>query len=169
MSSVICDTLIVGAGAAGLAAAWVLSTAGHSVTVLEARHRIGGRIWSRGEAGLAIPAELGAEFIHGRSCVTFSLLDKAGLAAVDAGGSHWTTERGRLRPSADFFAEIGKAMKAHKVRGRDIAFERLLDRTLRGKLSEPARAFARLLVEGFDAAEPALASARAIVEEWTGS
>jgi monoamine oxidase len=36
------------------------------------------------------------------------------------------------------------------------------------KLPQPRRAFARLMVQGFDAADPARASARAITEEWSG-
>ena len=38
--------IVVGAGLAGLTAAYRLSAAGWKVTVLEARNRIGGRVWS---------------------------------------------------------------------------------------------------------------------------
>ena len=59
------DVIVIGAGAAGLAAAAALMRRGHSVLVLEARDRIGGRIWTRIEPDLSVPLELGAEFIHG--------------------------------------------------------------------------------------------------------
>ena len=58
--------LVIGAGIAGLSAAWHLREAGIAATVLEARDRIGGRVWTdRDFAGF--PVEFGAELIHGRS------------------------------------------------------------------------------------------------------
>lgn len=57
--------LILGAGAAGLAAAEALSRAGLPVMVLEARGRCGGRIYTRNSPVGELPIELGAEFIHG--------------------------------------------------------------------------------------------------------
>jgi len=62
------DVLVIGAGAAGLAAAGVLTRAGCSVLILEARSRIGGRVWTRRMPGVEAPIELGAEFIHGAAC-----------------------------------------------------------------------------------------------------
>ncbi len=58
------DVIVIGAGMAGLAAARMLEDAGQSVLVLEARNRIGGRIWTN--RSLAnIPLDLGASWIHG--------------------------------------------------------------------------------------------------------
>ena len=46
MSDTLLDTIIIGAGAAGLSAARMLHDAGQRVAILEARDRIGGRVWT---------------------------------------------------------------------------------------------------------------------------
>jgi monoamine oxidase len=54
--------IVVGAGFAGLAAAWTLERRGAEVTVLEARGRVGGRVHSVSLPGGSV-VELGAEFV----------------------------------------------------------------------------------------------------------
>jgi monoamine oxidase len=56
--------LIVGAGMAGLAAAQSLRQAGVEILVIEARERVGGRVWTS-PAWPATPLDLGASWIHG--------------------------------------------------------------------------------------------------------
>ena len=55
--------LVVGAGIAGIGAAQLLQKAGYEVVILEARQRIGGRIWTDRSLGTAI--DMGASWIHG--------------------------------------------------------------------------------------------------------
>ena len=57
------DVLVIGAGIAGLRAAEVLVSNGRRVIVLEARDRLGGRIYT--DRSWGVPVELGASWIHG--------------------------------------------------------------------------------------------------------
>lgn len=57
------NIVVIGAGIAGLAAARKLQAAGHTVAILEARNRIGGRIFTSRDIGA--PIDLGAGWIHG--------------------------------------------------------------------------------------------------------
>jgi monoamine oxidase len=164
------DVVVLGAGAAGLMAGAELARGGASVLLLEARDRAGGRIWTRREPGLAVPVELGAEFIHGHAAVTRSLLAAAGAAVVDAEGSHLTLQDGELEPRTDIFPALHRAFTAagSVLERQDMSFDDFLERHLAATLTADERQRARRLAEGFDAADTARASARAIVAEWLG-
>jgi monoamine oxidase len=56
--------VVIGAGLAGLAAARALHRQGHEVVVVEARDRIGGRIWTS-TTWPEMPLDFGATWIHG--------------------------------------------------------------------------------------------------------
>jgi len=155
------DVVVLGAGAAGLAAALELARAGRSVLVLEGRERVGGRIWTREMPALGAPVELGAEFIHGEAGVTRALLARAGIGAVESVREQRTLERGRLRP-VNAFALARRAVEGASL-GDDVSFERFLAAR---RLDERKRRFARMMVQGFDAADPRRVSARSILDEW---
>jgi monoamine oxidase len=155
------QVVVIGAGAAGLAAADALSRAGRRVLVLEARERVGGRCFTRRVAGLDIPVEVGAEFVHGEARATRVLLRAAGVKAVDSVREQRMLERGRLRP-VNGFAEAQRAVQGISLE-RDASFAELLRKR---KLPEETKALATLMVQGFDAADPKLVSARSIIEEW---
>lgn len=164
------DALVIGGGVAGLAAASVLAARGLRVTLLEARERLGGRILTLRQPGVALPLELGAEFIHGRPPELLEWLRRAGQLDHDTDGPSFSLRNGRLLPGDDLFAELRRGLGAGRVllRRRDRSFDELLAALPARALSGAAREFARRLLQGFDAADPADASARAALAEWTG-
>lgn len=74
--------IVIGAGIAGIAAAVDLQDAGLDVLVLEARNRIGGRIWTDRRWGF--PLDLGASWIHGSALANpiWRLRNELGLPTV---------------------------------------------------------------------------------------
>jgi monoamine oxidase len=163
------DVLVIGAGAAGLAAAAALAAGGRSVLVLEARDRIGGRIWTRHEPGVAAPIELGAEFVHGYAERNVAWLARAGKSAIETEDSHWRLENGELRQRDSFFQKVREVLLEHRDQvTHDVSLDTVLDELLKNELSADERAYARMMAEGFDAADTSKASARAIADEWTG-
>jgi len=161
------DVIVIGAGAAGLAAARSLAGSSVRVVLLEARDRIGGRVWSCPVARTATPAELGAEFIHGPAELTMLLLRDAGMAAIDTGGEGWTcSEDGELRREDWDLSSLADIVKAARALADDVSVDRLLRRFEGDKATRATAAAARAFVEGFDAADPAMASARAMADEW---
>jgi monoamine oxidase len=163
-----CDVVVLGAGAAGLAAARVLSRAGTSTIVLEARDRIGGRLSTREDVGLPVPIELGGEFIHGTAAVSFALLRAANSVAIDTGGTSFAFQDGELRAEAeDPFDGVARVLQRAAELREDVSIEEFLN-GLSGDAAqvERERRYTRMLVEGFDAADPRIASTRALAEEW---
>ena len=82
--------VVIGAGMAGASAARQLADAGLEVTVLEARERAGGRIWSNEDWG--VPVELGASWVHGtRGNPIVPLARSAGLGLVPTDFDSYST------------------------------------------------------------------------------
>jgi monoamine oxidase len=163
------DVIIIGAGAAGLAAARSLAEASLRVIVLEARDRAGGRAWSQPLGRDSVPAELGAEFIHGPAPQTMALLRETGAAAIDTGGETWLCgDAGMLeRDDGDegFGAVAGIFERARRL-PEDESVETFLRRFAGDAAMRETADTARQFVEGFDAADTRIASAYSIADEW---
>ena len=144
------DILIVGAGAAGLAAARELSTAQLKVIVLEARDRIGGRINTHFDR---FPIELGAEFVHGKPPETLTIVERAHLTLQKIPNLHWHSHDGILTKSGEFWSKVEKLTEEmSEYTGPDQAFSEFLDDYSRKTEIEDIRSIATLYVEGFHAA-----------------
>ncbi|MGH7728578.1 MAG: flavin monoamine oxidase family protein [Vulcanimicrobiaceae bacterium] len=161
------DVVVIGAGAAGLTAARSLAARGLRVIVVEARDRVGGRAWSVPTVRAAVPAELGAEFIHGTAEATMALLREGGLASVDAGGESWVgVAGGELRRAGDEFSSAASIFERVDPHAGDESVERFLARFASDPQLRDTALGARAFVEGFEAADPAVASVQAIADEW---
>jgi monoamine oxidase len=162
------DVIVVGAGAAGVTAAVALAGRGLSVTILEARDRIGGRIFTLHDAKHQAPVELGAEFIHGRPPEIWKLLKAHQVKVREVDGDSWCAADGRVGP-CDFFPEVDKILKKMDDRKPDRSFLDFLhecfpDSNKNSKMRE-AKKWATGYVSGFNAADPALVGVHWLVQE----
>lgn len=163
------DVIVIGAGAAGLAAARRLSGAGMSLLVLEARGRIGGRIHTERQLGSSLSIELGAEFVHGTPAETWDILRAARLAVCDVADTHWFLKDGQLSRDPQFWNEIEAIFsRIKKVSEPDLSFIEYLGRYC-ADMSAQVKAMSLAFVEGFDAADPSRAGVRGLAEEQEAS
>jgi monoamine oxidase len=159
------DVIVVGAGIAGLAAARTLAEAGLHVTLIEARDRAGGRIYTVPAAAGELPIELGAEFVHGLPLELIHLIEEAGLTRFELGGETlcFRKENGvdRLEPCAgqpevdQLFDELGHLQPPQE----DLSFSEFVAQR---EFSPEAVAQATNYVEGFNAADARRISLRAL-------
>jgi monoamine oxidase len=154
------SVLIVGAGAAGLAAAERLSKDGVEVTILEARDRTGGRMHTVRAQGTNLPIELGAEFVHGSKNTTWEFIRAAKLATVQIPDQHWQVMAGQWHKDSEFWDELSELIEKIDTNALDQDFESLLKRT--SNLDEQTKWLAKEYVEGFHAADVARMSTHAL-------
>ena len=158
------DIVIVGAGVAGLAAMREAERAGLRACIVEARDRIGGRIYTVRDPRSAHPIELGAEFIHGCPPLLLDVVRDARLLAYAVVGERWRSRNGRLTQLHDFWQQLHKAMRHVDTKEADRSFAEFLADNPGGRGAADARRLARLFVEGFHAADATRVSARWVAE-----
>ncbi len=91
------DVVVVGAGFAGLSAARQLTAAGKSVLVLEARDRVGGRVWNH-QLGHGVISEAGGTFIGPTQDRVAALAQELGVPTFptyDTGDDVFVSSHGR--------------------------------------------------------------------------
>jgi monoamine oxidase len=161
------DVIIIGAGAAGLIAAYELTRQKKSVLILESRDRVGGRIYTIQNERFTSPIEAGAEFIHGEATLTFSLLKKAGIRHDEINGEMYQLERGELI-QRNFFDEEWPVMidELSKVK-YDMPFFQFLNQTFPRENYPEFFEGIQKFVEGYNAADMHEVSTLALKKEWT--
>src|SRR5690348_1895680 len=92
------DVCVVGAGYAGLSAARRLAQHGRSVVVLEARDRVGGRIWTTPLAD-GTPVDRGGAWFAPYHDAVYALADEVGVSTYKTHmhGAHLLVDGDRIR------------------------------------------------------------------------
>lgn len=138
--------IVIGAGMAGIAAAVDLQAAGLDVVVLEARDRIGGRIWTDRRWGF--PLDRGASWIHGSAPANpiWRLRNEFGLRTVPTdwddivvydvdgslvSGSQFATDAARYRSA------YRKARRWGNRQASDTSLQEGIDFALRSRTMSP--------------------------------
>jgi monoamine oxidase len=130
------DVIIVGAGAAGIAAARRITAAGRRCLILEASDRVGGRCLTETRT-FGVPFDRGAHWIHTPSANPLTKLGRAekfDIAAAPVGQKLRVGQRfGREGEVEAFLAALVRANSAIRDavrKGRDVAAEQALPRDL---------------------------------------
>lgn len=139
------DVIIIGAGAAGLAAARELHKNKVRFQILEARERVGGRASTLSKH---FPIELGPEFVHGEAKRVNAYLEEQGLSSFEIPDLHHSFERGKLRP-IEIWNPIAETLKKIPKQKQDCSLAEGLKKTrdAPAKDIEATRAY----FQGFDA------------------
>lgn len=156
------DVVVIGAGVAGLAAAAELARRGLTVSLVEARSRLGGRILTRRPRGWNRAVELGAEFIHEGNPALWERVRAYRIRSKRLTPRHWMLTPGGLERIDDVATRIAE-VTAHidEKRIGSASFAAFVRRS-RAKFSAENASLARGFIEGFEAAPQERMSARAV-------
>ena len=98
------DVVVVGAGATGLAAATAVAAQGRSVLVLEARDRVGGRLWTDEVDGVDL--EIGGQWVSPDQTALLAMLDRLGLETFERHREGASVYVGRMGERREFRGEV---------------------------------------------------------------
>jgi len=154
------EVLVIGGGIAGLAAVRRLSGAGVHVTLLEARDRLGGRIWTHQTPDY--PVELGAEFVHGRPKEVFDLVAESPAPVIPVEGNFRRKIRGSWADAGRIMSKVNHLFEAMPRNEPDQSFLHYVDRNAD---DDDVRELALRYVSGFHAADPSLVSVHSLIRD----
>jgi len=161
MSNRITEVVVIGAGLAGLACAQALCQAGLRVRILEARSRIGGRVWTLHPSLINAPVELGAEFIHGLPRELWQIVERAELQTHELTGNRWRLEQARLAPASGSWGLIDNIFSRIDESAPDQSFREFLEHAC-SDLPRHTRIEAAAYVESFHACDASRISSHAL-------
>ncbi|MGH9414147.1 MAG: flavin monoamine oxidase family protein [Terriglobales bacterium] len=156
------EAVVIGAGAAGLAAFHDLRAAGCDALLVDARDRVGGRIWTLHPENWPAPVELGAEFVH-------SELPGLELAPSPPEGADWSEHDGRVLPAEEAHEDADVVLeRLPLVHGHDMSFAAFLQQYCHD-LPPEARESAVAFIEGYEAADASRISVLSLQREFAAS
>jgi monoamine oxidase len=155
------DVIVIGGGVAGLAAARDLGAAGLQVLLLEARERLGGRVFTQYTNGY--PVELGAEFVHGCPPEILELAAEAGLPLAELQWNVLRKKDGRWIDGTETMSGMDRLFEQMNAAETepDQSFKNFLDHF---DAPENVKQQALQFVEGFHAADPGRISVHSLIK-----
>jgi monoamine oxidase len=155
------DVIVVGGGLAGLAAANRLADGGRRVTLLEARDRLGGRVWSATHDRVAI--EFGPEWLDSTGQMA-RLVRESGGQVTESAGDFLERAPSGWKPNRQ--SEVVRRLVRRLIRRSDpdLTLIEALHQSGRGEDLATARQYLLPYVEGFHAADPRRLSCRWLME-----
>jgi monoamine oxidase len=158
------DVMIIGGGAAGLAAARRLVRENLKIILIEARDRLGGRIHTLHTPSFPMPIDLGAEFVHGKTPQRWELIRAGHLLTYEIAEHHWHFVDGKLQAADDFWEKIDKVLGKMDEKGPEQTFAAFL-KTCCPEADKTTRDMAIAFIEGFNAARADRISTTALAAE----
>lgn len=131
--------VVVGAGICGATAARELMASGYVVSVVEARDRVGGRLYSVQPKGWGLPAEVGASWVHDRS-TNAELIEELGRLEITSTPWDWEDEtavnRARTRDTSGAVAQESERVSELIARAVEQAAEAETDISMAAAIDE---------------------------------